>query len=226
MDRREAIAWMLAATGATLLGRAGPSVPPGPDSGGTGRPPGAGWVGYGGDPDLLKDYHPGELWPLTFSPAERRCAGALCDVILPADGQSPAASAVGVPDFIDEWISAPYAWIGGRLGGPEADPKADRAAILEGLGWLDAESRRRFGPDFAGSIHSQQTALCDPICHEPAAEAALKPAARFFRRFRELAMTGYYTSKEGMRDLNYVGNVAQASFDGPPAEVLRRVGLE
>jgi hypothetical protein len=29
-----------------------------------------------------------------------------------------------------------------------------------------------------------------------------------------------------MRDLGYVGNVALARFDGPPPEVLRKVGLE
>jgi hypothetical protein len=29
-----------------------------------------------------------------------------------------------------------------------------------------------------------------------------------------------------MKDLGYVGNVPLASFDGPPVEVLRRLGLE
>jgi len=29
----------------------------------------------------------------------------------------------------------------------------------------------------------------------------------------------------GMRDLKYVGNVALATFDGPPQEVLKRLGL-
>jgi hypothetical protein len=41
-----------------------------------------------------------------------------------------------------------------------------------------------------------------------------------------LTVGGFYTTPEGMRDLGYVGNVALARFDGPPPEVLRKVGLE
>jgi hypothetical protein len=213
MERRDAIKWMLAAAGsAFLLERRGLA------RGGPGPAPAG--VGEGSDPNLLKDYHPGDLWPLSFSPAQRRSATALCDVILPADAQSPSASAVGVPAFIDEWISAPYAWIGSESG-----PGSDREVILGGLDWIDGEAQRRFATDFAGLIHSQQTAICDPICHEPAAEPERKDAAKFFNRFRELTLGGFYTTKEGMLDLKYIGNVAQSTFTGPPPEALRQVGL-
>src|SRR5882672_6404671 len=37
--------------------------------------------GYGTDPDLTKTYRPGDVWPLTFTRAQRRTAAALCDVI-------------------------------------------------------------------------------------------------------------------------------------------------
>jgi len=33
--------------------------------------------GYGGDPKLTKLYHPGDVWPLTLSAAQRRTAAAL-----------------------------------------------------------------------------------------------------------------------------------------------------
>ena len=76
MDRRTAIKWMLtAATAAALLERdtlaADPATPAA--------------NGYGPDPDLLKDYKPGDLWPLTFTDTQRATAAALCDVIIPAD---------------------------------------------------------------------------------------------------------------------------------------------
>src|SRR5262245_57571256 len=64
--------------------------------------------GYGKDPNLMKIYKAGELWPLTLSKDQRATAAALCDLIIPADDTSPAASSVGVVDFLDEWISAPY----------------------------------------------------------------------------------------------------------------------
>ena len=69
----------------------------------------------------MKEWHPGGPWPLTLGPAARLTTAALCDLIIPADAVSPSASAVGVVDFIDEWISAPY-----------PQQRADRALILRG----------------------------------------------------------------------------------------------
>ena len=64
--------------------------------------------GYGPDPVMVKVYKPGDVWPLTLTEPQRRTTGALCDVIMHADEPSPSASSLGVPDFIDEWISSPY----------------------------------------------------------------------------------------------------------------------
>jgi len=139
----------------------------------------------------------------------------LCDLILPADAKSPSASAVGVVNFIDEWVSAPY-----------QDNAGDRKIILEGFQWLDAESTRRFAHGFGDAGASSQASICDDICCLPKSDSRLEPAARFFARYRDLTMGGFYTTPEGMRDLGYVGNVALARFDGPPPEVLRKVGLD
>src|ERR1700744_5216533 len=103
MDRRTTLKWMLAFVAATpeMHGAAyagADSVAVHPASG----------PGYGTDPNLLEVYKPGELWPLTFTARQRRTAKVLCDLIIPADATSPSASEVGVVDFLDEWISAPY----------------------------------------------------------------------------------------------------------------------
>jgi hypothetical protein len=137
----------------------------------------------------------------------------LCDVIIPKDETSPAASTVGVVDFIDEWISAPY----------EASQR-DRPVILEGLAWLDAESQRRFKKDFVSSSDAQRVTICDQISVANAPAELTKPVA-FFTRYRALTAGGFYTTPLGMKDLNYVGNVALTKFDGPPPEVLKRLGL-
>jgi hypothetical protein len=208
LDRRNAIKWMLTAAASMAVLDAGLA-------GASSSPPSSGNVtGYGTDPDLLKEYKPGDLWPLTFTEAERHAAGQLCDVIIPADGQGPAASAVNVPDFIDEWISAPY---------PGHDK--DRETILKGLAWLETESQRRFGRDWSGLIYVQMAAICDDICHVPVAKPEFKTAAQFFRKFRDLTAGGYYTTKEGMKDIGYTGNVPLAKFEGPPPEVLKKLGL-
>jgi hypothetical protein len=140
---------------------------------------------------------------------------ALCDLILPADGVSPGAGSLGVQDFVDEWISAPY-----------PGQAADRPVVLEGLAWLDAESNRRFGLDFADGGHREMTSICDGICSEAAAGPELRKAAAFFDRFRSICMGGFYTTPEGTRDIGYVGNVALARFDGPPPELLQRLGIQ
>jgi hypothetical protein len=211
IDRRTTIKWVIAAAASLPAIRRDAFA----EGNAAASAPAAAAKGYGTDPDLTRIYAPGDLWPLTFTAAERRTATVLCDLILPADSRSPGASAVGVVDFIDEWISAPY-----------QDNAGDRKLILEGFRWLDTEAMRRFGHGFADSGASSQATLCDEICCLPKSDARLEPAARFFARYRDLTVGGFYTTPEGMRDLGYVGNVALARFDGPPPEVLRKVGLE
>ncbi len=47
-------------------------------------------------------------WEKLLSAEELATTQALADLILPPDETSPAAAAVGVPDFINEWVSADY----------------------------------------------------------------------------------------------------------------------
>ena len=70
----------------------------------------------------------------------------------------------------------------------------------------------------------QQLALCtDLAASKPKPE--LKKGAAFFKRFRDLTAGGYYTTPEGMKAIGYVGNVPSGSFEGPPIEALKHVGL-
>ena len=204
MDRRTSIKWMLAASAALpALSRAAGAA------GGTSTP-----TGYGTDPLLNAQIHAGQFWPLTLSAAERRQVALLADIIIPADEHSPSASAVGVVDFIDEWVSAPY---------PEQ--RADRPIILGGLAWLEGEARRRRGVEFAALASEDQHAICDSIASEQRAIDSLREPARFFTRFRDLAAGGFYCTPAGRKDLNYIGNVALARFEGPDLELLRSLGL-
>jgi hypothetical protein len=171
MDRRLAIKWMLAAGAGAMI--ADPFSFGASDSAAPATAPGG--KGYGTDPDLMKVYKPGDYWPLTFTDAERREAAALCDVIIPADAQSPSASAVGVADFVDEWVSAPY-----------PNNVSDRKMIMEGLAWLSAESTKRFGASFAGATDAQRLALCEEISVSAPENSQAEGPSRFFRRFRNL----------------------------------------
>jgi Gluconate 2-dehydrogenase subunit 3 len=212
MDRRLAIKWMLAAGAGAML--SDPLSFGAPADGQAPAPQGPPAHGYGTDPDMMRQYKLGDYWPLTLTEAERRAAAALCDVIVPAEGAVPSASAVGVPDFIDEWVSAPY-----------PNCVKDRKPIVEGLAWVDAESQRRFGKAFADATEAQRVSLCEDIAPEAAPESPHGAASAFFRRFRNLTTAGFFTTPVGMRDLGYVGNVPLATFDGPPAALVAKLGL-
>lgn len=203
VDRRTALKWVLAAStalqlpaGVTLAQETAKSV-----------------SGYGKDPNLLKIHQIGELWPLTLNEHQRATATMLSDLIIPADDQSPAASKVGVIDFIDEWISAPY-----------PNNQRDKPLVVQGLAWLDEESQRRFKNTFSALTEKERSAICDDLSAATPV-AAFQEAAKFFARYRALTAGGYYTTPVGMKDLRYVGNVAMTTFDGPPPEVLKRLGL-
>jgi hypothetical protein len=213
MDRRTTLKWTLAAGIAAGAGVPWSAAATGTATTGTAAPP-TGAHGYGTDPNLTATYHPGELWPLTLSAAQRRLAATLADLIIPSDGRSPSASAVGVVDFIDEWVSAPYP--AGRR---------DRPVVLDGLAWLDVEAVRRHGRGFVELHSPEQRAICDEICCELRAAPERREAARFFAVFRNLTAGGFYSTPAGRKDLGYIGNVARASFEGPPAALIEKLGL-
>ncbi|HTI70076.1 MAG TPA: gluconate 2-dehydrogenase subunit 3 family protein [Candidatus Limnocylindria bacterium] len=205
ISRREALQWVLAAGVATTLplptfaadGAADPS----------GKP-------YGMDPVLNKTYKPGDFWPLTLSAGQRRTSDALSDIIIPEDAKSPAASSVGVTDFIDEWISAPY-----------PGQKEDRGHVLDLLSYVDKESQSRFQKGFADVTVEQQTTIVDELAYIPRATEKNKGQAGQFNLFRNLVMGGFYSTPKGMADVGFMGNKPMLRWDGPPKEVLVKLGL-
>lgn len=163
------------------------------------------------DPNLVNPVVP---WDKILTAEERETAAALCDVILPADERSPAASAVETHDFIDEWVSAPY-------------PRQleDRRIVRGGLAWLNTEANRRTGRRFSALSAAEKRRLCDDIADPRKALPRLRAGAVFFERIRTLALIGYYTTLEGMKDVGYVGNVPALEWKGPPPAVLRHLKL-
>jgi hypothetical protein len=218
ISRREAIQWVMGAVAASALPAPGLAQEVGrtpiPQEQAAKQPDPLYKGGYGTDPNLSKVYKPGEIWPLTLTDSQKKTATALADTILPNDRYGPAASEVGAIEMIDEWVSAPY-----------PQQREDRPVVLEGLAWVEAESRKRFGKGFAESSAEQKRAVCDDICFAPNAKPEFRNAAEFFNRFRSLCAAAYYATPPGWQAIGYVGNVALPKFDGPPPEVLERLGV-
>ncbi len=214
VDRRTTLAWLGGAVAAGLAA-------------GAGAVPGAAEAavvaantlkGYGTDPKLT---HPDKApWPRLMTPAQLQAAAVLCDFILPASADAPSATALGVPDFIDEWISAPY-----------PAQVADRPAILEGLDWLEAEAQRRHHAVLLQLASADRAALLTSLAAKPTDPSLNKPHI-FLWRFRALVIGAYYTTKPGFKDIGYHGNVALAAYPGPSDAVkahldreLKKLGL-
>jgi hypothetical protein len=210
LDRRTTLKWMFAAAATVPSLR----LTFGAEAGALAREVAVGQKGYGTDPVLTKEWRPGGPWPLTLGEAARLTTAVLCDLIIPADDHSPAASAVGVVEFIDEWISAPY-----------PQQRSDRELVLTGLRWIDDEAKERFQKGFSTISDAQRSQIADDICSAANAKPAYASAAKFFARFRDLTAGGFYTTPVGMKDIGYVGNVPLAKFDGPPIEALKKAGL-
>jgi hypothetical protein len=225
VDRRTTIKW-LAATMASAYGgcssddkHLGAEIPSKHGTSFLGVAASHDGIAYGGDPDRM---HPVVPWARTMTEAQLRTTAAFCDVILPEDERSPAASAVGVPEFIDEWVSAPY-----------SQQQEDRAFILRGLEWLEQQSRERFGSSFASATEQQKTELIDDIARHGDATAELADPTEFFRRFRYLTVGAFYTTQAGMEDVEYIGNFPiSGEYPGPSDEamahlagVLKQLGL-
>jgi hypothetical protein len=140
-----------------------------------------------------------------FDDRQWRTVHVLCDLIIPADEVSGSATAAGVPEFIDDWLD---------FRNREDRNQNFTAQILGGLQWLDLESNRLFQTGFASASSDQQKQILDRIAWPARAAAGDHPWATFFSKFRDLTVSGFFSSKAGVADLPYLGNRAIAHWNG------------
>ena len=140
-----------------------------------------------------------------FDDHQWRSVQVLCDLIIPADEHSGSATAAGVPEFIDDWLD---------FRAREDGNQNLTAGVLGGLAWLDLESMRLFQRDFAAAAPPEQKQILDRIAWPDRAAEADRRWAAFFTRFRDLVVSGFFSSKMGVADLPYLGNKAVAAWQG------------
>jgi hypothetical protein len=207
ISRRVTLAWIAAASAGAFAPRSSYAAEGGPPASWTGAVPPASGPGYGHDPDLKAAAVP---WPLTLNPHQRAMLRIAADLMLPADARSPSGGTLPLDAFLDEWISAPY-----------PQQQQDRALILPGLAWLDAETGRRFSQDFTSASDAQRSAVFDAIAFRDKVQPGYEQPAQFFTRLRGLVLVGFYTLPEGMADIGYLGNKPQLDdYPGPTLEAM------
>jgi hypothetical protein len=143
---------------------------------------------------------------------ELETIAVLCDIILPKTTTAVSATEAGVPDFVDFIVK---------------DIPSHKLPMRGGLAWLDSESYRRFDKQFQYCSPANQIAIIDDIAYpDPEGKSPeLQAGRKFFSLMRNLTVTGYYTSKLGIKDLGYQGNMPNV-WDGVPDDVLAKHGME
>ena len=136
-----------------------------------------------------------------FTATELTTVRILADLIVPRDEHSGSATDAGVPEFLDFVVTE---W-------PE-----HQTPIRGGLAWLDRESTRRFTRPFREISASEQTAILDDIAFPARAKPEMAAGVQFFNAFRDLVLSGFYSSKEGVKDLGYIGNTFVTEWKGCP----------
>ena len=163
------------------------------------------------DPNLVQ---PDLQWPRVLSDEQLELVHVLGDLILPEDDHSPAASAIDAAAFVDEWVSAPF-----------PNMERDRATLLAGLTWIDAEATRLGQTGFVALDEADQIAICDRICGTEPATDETREGVEGFDLLRRLVAAAFYTTPAGLKDLQFMGNAPQDSWGPPPEAALRHVGL-
>lgn len=148
--------------------------------------------------------------PRVFTPAEWRTVGVLVDLVIPRDARSGSATDARVPEFMDVFM---------------ATREGMRTWMRTGLAWLDEECGKRFSKSFIDCSAGQRTAVLDDIAWPRRARADMQPGVRFFSNFRNFTASGFWSSKMGVDDLQYMGNRPVAQWDGCPPAALSKLGV-
>ena len=148
--------------------------------------------------------------PKFFTAAELRFVRVLADIVIPKDDRSGSASDAGVPEFMDFMM---------------VEQPARQVAMRGGLAWLDRECQLRFDKVFVDCSDAQRTAVLDDIAWPAQAKPEFAHGVAFFSSFRDLTAAGFWTTRMGIDDLQYLGNRSVARWNGCPDAALKKLGV-
>lgn len=124
----------------------------------------------------------------------------LCDLILPADDVSPAASSTGTLEYIDLLCHG-----------------NEKLALIYhgGLAWLDSTCVSLHGVAFSEASEPQQIAILEKLAYREKTPPEWHSGTRFFDWVRRMTLDGFYTSEAGYKDVGYKGGHGMATYEVP-----------
>lgn len=195
-------------------------------------------------PDCPVDFiHPrsGPFEPQFFSAGEYKVIQRLTALML---GESDGGKESGRPlednilEEVAEWIDLrTYSFAGIREAAERLTPEQstlaeayDGAPLLQrvkttdpqktyraGLEWIAEESERRHQRGFVDLTGEQQGAILDLISDDHSGRETENDGMRFFRQLKSDVISGFYTSRTGLKELDYKGNRFYAESPGCPS---------
>ena len=126
------------------------------------------------------------------------------------DEKSGSATQAGVPQFMDFMM---------------IDQPQRQIAMRGGLALIDRLSADRLGKRFVALTDAQRRSVLDEIAYTTNHDPGLSHAVAFFSSFRDLTASGFWSTKEGIQDLQYKGNTFLAEWEGCSDAALKKLGV-
>jgi hypothetical protein len=149
--------------------------------------------------------------PRFFTAHEYATVAILVDLIIPRDDRSGSATDVGVPEFMDFMM---------------IDQPRRQVAMRGGLAMIDRLCEERDNKRFAALTTGQRRAILDEIAYTSNRDPGLRHHIAFFNSFRDLTASGFWTTKVGIEDLQYQGNVFVDEWNGCPDAALKKLDVK
>src|SRR5215212_4839973 len=149
--------------------------------------------------------------PKFFTRHEYATVTLLVDLIIPKDERSGSATDAGVPQFMDFMM---------------IDQPQRQTAMRGGLALIDRLSTDRVGRPIVKATAAEQRQVLDEIAYTSNGDPGLSHAIAFFSSFRDLTAGGFWSTKMGVADLQYQGNVFVDEWTGCPDSALRKLGVK
>ena len=183
--------------------------------------------------------------PKFFTPHEWQTVRVLVDLIIPRDERSGSATDAGVPEFMDfmmmDQATRQVAMRGGLAWlDLECQKRFDKrflecdgkqqTAVLDDIAWPVPSEPGNARVESPVSGEQRNARVERPVPSELRATRVegrpeLRHGIAFFNSFRDLTATGFWTSRMGIDDLQYMGNRSVARWSGCPEEALKKLGV-
>ena len=145
-----------------------------------------------------------------FTAHEYATVTVLVDLIIPRDERSGSATDAGVLEFMDFMM---------------IDQPRRQTAMRGGLALIDRLSEDRLGKRFVNLTDRERRQILDEIAYTSNPDPGLHHHIVFFSSFRDLTAGGFWSTKMGIKDLQYQGNVFVDEWNGCPDPALKKLGV-